>query len=185
MTPQDSLVQALAAKEHWDLLRRMDGADKAYPGVDNVAVLFSNMEAVMEFHSFCLQAGWTMFNNSIDHVTGALGHEDYDVQFWFLRDPDNPMFRIESMFLPEPENSQIHGFMLRARGQGCVAQGSYKGDGENTVNAFQRENAFLQTMGFSLEELFISRYGPYTYWNHPGVDDDYGFLKVRLNWRDK
>lgn len=186
MMPSETLVRALEAKEFHEGWWKDDltlGLFKQQT-IDNVAVLFSDRDDEASFNEYLQEMEWCEFNESSDHVVGHLSGEDYDVDFRFLRDPDDAGFRIETMVL-DPVYSRIHSALLDQYGQGAIAQGSYKPNDTNTLAAYQDENAALMGCGFNVVECFQSTYGPYTYFICPALPSlEYGYLKVRLNTRD-
>jgi hypothetical protein len=181
----DILVNAIQAKEWHEEWWADNGLRQET--IDNVAVLFSDEAEEEHFISYAQKCGWKVFNSSEDHVVGHLNQEDYDVRFTFLRDPDDPNFRIETMLL-NPEQSTIHRMLLRQYGEGAIAQGSYKPQGINSRAAYQEENGFLLSAYGDVVECFQSKYGLYTYFaRFRSVMEDLscGYLKVRLNERDR
>lgn len=151
-------------------------------GVDEISLLFSSPEELMDFVQSAKRNGMEHFNSASDHVKAtvpALGREySYRVQYEFLRVVPEE-WRIEAMALLDG-SSPLHEDFLETHGPGAPVHVSFKCA---TLAKYEDIVAQMKAQGWVQAMACVSMYGKFSYWQH--VDwPVWSYMKPRVNLRD-
>lgn len=155
-----------------------------HPYVDELAILFSGREMVMEFIDEAVQRGWVFFNRSSDIVRAEPFGTVYGVEYYFLRHPGKP-WRLELMRKTSGISPLHDALKASAHENGFpVVHASFKPFNGESVDNYRATRDTMFAQGYRLAQECRSTYGAFGYWRKPGSISPAFYLKPRINTRD-
>jgi hypothetical protein len=151
--------------------------------VDEMALYFTNFDALVKLMAKAVRRGWVVFNQDEDQVNTKPIVSDYGVEYWFLRHEDYS-YRLELMHIPDgfsPYHQGIREYLERNYACLALAHASFKVPDEAS---YARAVVALRSAGYDLLQHCTSTYGRFSYYANGSEGYKFPIIKPRINIRD-
>jgi hypothetical protein len=151
--------------------------------VDEMALYFTDFDALVRLMAKAVRRGWVVFNQDEDQVDTKPIVSTYGVEYWFLRHPELP-YRLELMHIPDgfsPYHQGMREYLERNDMCLGLAHASFKVPDEVS---YARAVVALRSAGYELLQHCTSTYGRFSYYANVSEGSKLPIIKPRINIRD-